>query len=84
MVDLLSTTAHHHHQAYIDAQGVDPEWAMWYAAFLQTSLFPFVEKIPTRSSLIHMLIQAEKDHRNEPEWHPLYAADMIPQIMGAE
>lgn len=28
LAELLMKTGHHHHQAYIEADGVDPEWAL--------------------------------------------------------
>ena len=31
LAELLVETGHHHHQAYADSDGVDPEWALWYA-----------------------------------------------------
>ena len=83
LAELLMDAGHHHHQAYMVAQGIDPEWAMWYSGFMQAKLFDVVEKIPTRSSLIHLLVQGEKDHSNVEGWPMLYAADMLPAITGA-
>ena len=82
---LIMKAGHSHHEAYMDSDGIDPEWALWYSGFLQANLFGLVEKIPTRSALIHMLVQGEKDHPVDvtPEWPAAYAADMLPQITGA-
>ncbi len=83
--DLLNEVAHRHHETFISSDGIDPDWAMWYAGFLQAKLFPYVDEIPSRSSLIHMLVQADIDHQIEGglEWTPIYAADMLPKITGA-
>ena len=82
---LLSKTGHNHHQAYIEADGIDPEWALWYSGFIQANLVGLVEKLPTRSDLIHMLVQGAKDHPVEetPDWQAAYAADMVPRILGS-
>lgn len=86
LAELLNTAAHKHHEVFMEADGIDPDWAMWYAGFLQAHLFDHVEKIPARSSLIHLLIQADMDHPamgGPAEWTPVYAADMLPKILGA-
>ena len=86
LADLLIDAGHSHHKAYMSAQGIDPDWALWYSGFLQARLYPFVEEIPARSALVHMLVQAEIDHPNmggPPEWAPVYAADLLPRINGA-
>ena len=77
LADLLMETGHHHHQAYITSEGVDPEWALWYAGYLQARLWDRLGSVPTRSSLVHLLVQAEMDFAATPEsatWPPVYAA----------
>lgn len=76
---LIMKTGHKHHEAYISSDGIDPEWALWYSGFLQANLFGLVEEIPTRSSLIHLLIQANIDYPvdDNPEWPKSYAVDML-------
>lgn len=76
---LLIETGQHHHHAYIDADGADPEWALWYAGYLQTKIWDSVGAVPARSSLVHLLIEAEKRFRADDqatEW-PSYYADVI-------
>ncbi len=76
LADLLLETGHHHHQAYISSNGIDPEWALWYSGYLQTKLWDRGGPIPTRSSLVHLLVQAEKDFvatPESPDWPPVYA-----------
>jgi len=85
LADLLIKAGHSHHKAYMEADGIDPDWAMWYSGFLQARLFDHVEQIPPRSALVHMLIQADIDHPGlggPPQWAPVYAADMLPKILG--
>ncbi|MGI9613225.1 MAG: hypothetical protein ACR2QO_09970 [Acidimicrobiales bacterium] len=83
LADLLVETGHHHHQAYISSDGIDPEWALWYAGYLQTKLWDRAGIVPTRSSLIHLLVQAEKDFVATPEapdWPPAYARMMLDSL----
>ena len=80
LAELLVETGHHHHQAYISSDGVDPEWALWYAGFLQTKLWNTHGEIPTRSKLIYLLISAEEAfdsaEQNE-EWPVFYARHIL-------
>ena len=48
LAELLLETGHHHHQAYVSSDGVDPEWALWYADYLQTRLWDGAGSLPTR------------------------------------
>lgn len=73
---LLIEAGQHHHHAYIIADGADPEWALWYAGYLQTKIWDRAGTVPSRSSLIHLLIEAEKRFIADDqatEWPPYYA-----------
>ena len=76
LADLLVETGHHHHQAYQDSDGVDPEWALWYAGYLQSRIWDRFGPVPTRSRLVHLLLAAEEDFgaADDPgPWPPHYA-----------
>ena len=45
-----------HHQAYIETDGADPEWPLWYADFLRDKLAPLLDATFTKSELVHMLV----------------------------
>src|SRR5918998_466957 len=45
-----------HHQAYIETDGEDPEWPIWYAGFLQERLGPLINATFTKSELVYLLI----------------------------
>jgi NAD(P)H-hydrate epimerase len=36
---LLIETGQRHHRAYQESDGADPEWALWYAGYLQAHLW---------------------------------------------
>ena len=45
-----------HHQAYIETDGADPEWPLWYADFLRERLGTLLGANFTKSELVHMLV----------------------------
>ncbi len=79
LAELLIETGHHHPQAYLDSDGIDPEWALWYAGHLQTRIWDTFGDVPTRSRLVHLLLSAEEVYSadvdsGKGEWPPYYAA----------
>lgn len=76
LAGLLRDTAERHHSAFAESDGVDPEWALWYATDLQARLWDRAGRLPTRGELCYLLIGAERAHRasggNEP-WPEAYA-----------
>src|SRR5919199_1474026 len=45
-----------HHEAYIETDGADPEWPLWYADFLLERLGELLDANFTKSELVHMLV----------------------------
>ncbi|HWS80921.1 MAG TPA: hypothetical protein VN178_07835 [Rubrobacter sp.] len=45
-----------HHQAYIETDGADPEWPLWYADYLRERLGELLDASFTKSELVHMLV----------------------------
>ena len=45
-----------HHQAYIQTEGTDPEWPLWYADYLRERLGGLLDASFTKSELVHMLV----------------------------
>ena len=83
LVVLLMETAHAHHEAYIETDGADPEWAMWYAAYLQPRLEGFFEDVPTQSRLIQLLVMADDSHASEAphvDWADYYADVLLERL----
>jgi len=42
-----------HHQAYIETDGADPEWPLWYADYLRERLAGLLD---ASSELVHLLV----------------------------
>ncbi len=86
VAELLLETGHHHHQAYADSDGVDPEWALWYSGYLQSHLWDRAGSLPTRSLLVHLLLSAERDHASssgDVPWPQFYAAAILAALESA-
>lgn len=79
LAELILQTGHHHHQAFLETDGGDPEWALWYAAYLQAHLWDSAGTLPTRSLLVHLLLGAEEQHTQatDPGPWPAFYADVI-------
>jgi hypothetical protein len=45
-----------HHQAYIETDGADPEWPLWYADYLRERLGDLHDASFTKSELVHLLV----------------------------
>lgn len=85
LADLLVETGQHHHRAYADSDGVDPEWALWYAGYLQARMWTRAGALPTRSQLVHLLLQGEAqlaEAGGDTPWPQLYA-DVILETLSS-
>ncbi len=74
---LFMETGKHHHKAYESSDGVDPEWALFYAGYLQTRIWDRLGDVPTRTQLVHFLVNADQAFRatgkEYMEWPGFYA-----------
>ena len=50
-----------HHQAYIETDGADPEWPLWYADYLRDKLAPLLDASFTKSELVYLLLLVAKE-----------------------
>lgn len=72
-----------HHQAYIETNGDDPEWPLWYANYLHERLNNLLDTKLTKSELVYWLISVEKDRqKNTPQayWPDYYAHFFLEQV----
>lgn len=73
---LFEETGRRHHQAFLEADGADPEWAAWYADDLLDRLPDLLTTVPPRSELIDLLEHlSDEQPRTAPEepWSRYYA-----------
>ena len=76
LTSILRDAGPAHHQAYITSDGTDPEWPLWYAGYLQTRLWDGLGRLPSRSELVHLLIECDRAFRADAianDWPPFYA-----------
>ncbi len=65
-----------HHKAYIETNGADPDWPIWYAAYLHERLSKLLKGSFTKSELVCLLIEADKEHKQKAkgtDWPSYYA-----------
>jgi hypothetical protein len=65
-----------HHTAYIETDGFDPEWPIWYAEYLHDKLPPLLEAELTKSELVYLIIHLSKVHELDApgsKWPRYYA-----------
>lgn len=50
---LFRDTGQAHHQAFIETDGADPEWPLWYADYLKGRLDDVLPNTFTKSELVY-------------------------------
>lgn len=77
---LFVEAGHAHHEAFIETDGADPEWPMWYANYLQAKLSAALGTELTQSEIVYWVIKLDKDYRaaspDEP-WPTWYAQVLL-------
>ena len=87
LAELFKQTGEAHHQAFLETDGEDPEWGLWYAEYLHERLAPFLAALLTRSRLVFCLIGADEEHRateSDVPWPEYYARRFLECLGPAE
>jgi NAD(P)H-hydrate epimerase len=77
---LMKKTGDAHHAAYAASDGVDPEWAIWYSAHLQTLLGDGLGRPITRSEIVYLLCMGQEQQAangSDEPWPMYYAKVML-------
>ena len=79
---LLEEAAETHHRVYRITDGVDEDWASWYADWLLdlSELSGLLGSRPPRSHLVHALVQLDRDYTDAhvgTPWPDFYAQRLI-------
>lgn len=78
---LLEATGEAHHAAFEETDGGDPEWASWYAAYLQAHLEDRLGRWITRSELTYLLVRAAREHTpDDGPWARAYAELILDEL----
>ena len=81
--ELLVETGKEHYQAFIETDGQDIEWPLWYAGYLKERIAGLVEKKITKSELVYLIVSAEKEREKikpKSEWEKFYAEFIADKI----
>lgn len=80
LVALLLEAGEAHHQAFIDVDGADPDWPLWYAEYLRERLAEFLDARFTKSELVYLLVSLDREaQRAAPgaNWQRYYARALL-------
>ena len=80
LIALLRESGPAHHQAYIETDGDDPDWPIWYAEFLQERLNALLGTALTKTELIVLLVELDQLQRKEDpagDWPAFYAEKIL-------
>jgi hypothetical protein len=73
-----------HHQAFSDVDGADPDWPIWYAAYLQAPLGELLDARFTQSELVYLLVTLDREvQRMAPgaNWKGYYAKKLMERYL---
>jgi hypothetical protein len=76
LAQLFREAGRAHHEAFIDKDGADPDWPIWYAEFLHHRLNEPLRDQFTKSELVCLLIDLDQEIRRQPpgaDWATYYA-----------
>ena len=77
---LFLETGENHHKAFIESQGVDSEWPLWYANYLHSRLGKLLNTEFTKSEIIYLLFMLDKKiaaEAVEENWTLYYAKYLV-------
>ena len=77
LTDVVAAAGPAHHAAYVETDGVDPEWPLWYANHVIEDIRRILARPDlTVSRMVWAIVGADQSHRAEaPEvpWAEFYA-----------
>lgn len=80
LANMLREAGEAHHQAYIDTNGADPDWPIWYADFLHSRIAALLKVQFTKSELVYLFVTLDRDlQRDAPgaDWAEYYARNLL-------
>lgn len=85
LADLFHATAEAHHQAFLETDGLDPDWPLWYADALIEPLQRLLKADLTRDDIAGLLVQAEQEQQAvapDSDWTVYYAGFFMDRYSG--
>ena len=85
--ELFIETGSAHHEAFASTDGVDPDWPIWYADYIQDKINTLLGTALTRSQWVYCLMFAEFERQAktpDAAWQGYYADHLIERYAPAE
>lgn len=82
--DLFMETGHAHHKAFIETDGNDPDWPLWYAEHLREPLGEHLGANFTKTQLVYLLVLADNQQNHEApgaKWPRYFARFFIERYL---
>lgn len=82
LIQLFEDTGKAHHHAFIETDGADPEWAIWYAGYLHERLPELLGVKLTKSEIVYLLVRLSVEqpaHAPGLHWPRYYARYFVNQ-----
>jgi len=81
----LMKTGHAHHEAFIETDGFDPDWAIWYANHSVEQVNSSLGADLSRAELVYEFIGLSREQpvkAPEPDtpWHEYYASSLVDRL----
>jgi NAD(P)H-hydrate epimerase len=80
LANLFAETGQAHHAAFIETDGADPDWPMWYADYLYDKLPEYLRTTLTRSEIIYHLLHLsyrQATDARDMQWTVYYAKSLL-------
>ena len=86
LIELFRRSGPAHHHAYIETNGDDPEWPLWYADYLRRDIEDLIGKKLTRSEMVYWMVRLYKEHQAHapsspwPEYYADYFLSYLDRV----
>lgn len=80
IINLLQETGQAHHQAFIEVNGADDDWAIWYAEYLFGKLNDKLNTSLTRAQIVVLLVEFDQQFKAtnpDTHWTRFYATELV-------
>lgn len=83
LAQLLMSTGHGHHEAFVETNGFDPDWAIWYANHAVDQVNGLLGSELSRAELVYELIGLSREQPTkapDASWPDYYAASLVDRL----
>lgn len=83
LAQLLMATGGAHHEAFIETDGFDPDWAIWYADHTQDQVNSLLGTDLSRAEIVYELIGLSREQPSkapDTPWSDFYASSLVNRL----